>query len=511
MNFKVDADSLNLSDGTAKSLSASTNWNFFLTGDLNFNSALNGGTLKKIGSGNLTYLSRTGSAVVNATAVYARLYDATGNYSSPYGTAPTITYGFYDAAVGGNNVNAVATGTVGGTGTLRTATSTPATFPLTYASGLTVTSANYLLMGAGATTNWTVVPKPVTITLTPPAATYNGVTTYANLVNGTAYAKTAMVGTDALASITKTATLVGGGAANGVAQGGAYVITPSLAVMKTGTASNYNFIYTAANGTVQKAPLTMTANDASILLGQGDPAFTARYTGFVNGETASVLTTPTVTRFGADAAAGTYAGVLRPSATSNNYDIATVNGTFTIVPADTLLIKVSDLNKTYGAAPNYAITSAEYLTAGNVVRTVNVTATGGGHFTYTDGLIPTPTTGSFDLSSAATANSDVNNYAITLSNFTKVGNNFTVATPSVQSGNLAVVPLAATLSPTLTVSKTYDGTTAATGAVSITNKVGTDDVSVSGTGVTAARIVPGSAPITAAAGRGSGLLSFQRR
>ena len=481
MNFKVDADSMNLSNGTAKNLTST--WNFFLTGNLNFNSAVNGGTLKKIGSGNLTYLSRTGTAVVNVTGVYVRLYDATGNYSSPYGTAPTnLTYGFYDAAVGGTLVNPTYTGAVAWTGTVPTATSTPATFPLTYASGLTVTSANYLLMGAGATTNWTVVPKPVTITLTPPAATYNGVTTYANLVSGTTYANTAMVGTDSLLSITKTATLVGGGAANGVAQGGAYVITPSLAVMKTGTASNYNFIYTAANGTVLKAPLTMTANDASILLGQGDPAFTARYTGFVNGETAAVLTTPTVTRFGADAAAGSYAGVLRPSATSNNYNIATVNGTFTIVPTDTLFVKVSDLNKTYGAAPNYAITSAEYLTAGNVVRTVNVTATGGGHFTYTDGLIPTPTTGSFDLSSAATANSDVNNYAITLSNFTKVGNNFTVATPSVQSGNLTVVPLAATLSPTLTVSKSYDGTTAATGAVSITNKVGTDDVSVSGTG-----------------------------
>ena len=465
------------------------------SGNLTFGKALSGttgsSTYVKVGSGTLTMPAPTGMTL--KTGIFARLRDPTGNdFSSVYGDTPDYTFGFYDSATGGNLVNVLPAnytlGTLAWTGTQPVAGSATGNYSLTYASGLTVTSPSYVLMPGGGATTWTVAPKPVTVSLARPDFTYNGATTYASLAAGaTITTNTPLVGGDAIDSVVRAATLVGGGAANGVAQGGSYMVTPSNAAMRVGNANNYIFSYSPVTGTVLKAPLTMTANDASKLLGQADPAFSARYVGFVNGETEAVLTSPTVTRTDAGApntSAQTYPGLLQPSATSDNYAITPVNGAFTIVPADTLLIKVANVNKTYGTAPTYTVTSAQYLKSGDLIplKNVTVTSAGGGHFTFTDGLAPTPTTGSFDLVSSATANSDVSNYAITVANFTKTGNNFSVATPVVQAGNLAVVPLTATLAPTLTVSKQYDGSTAATGVVAITNKVGSDDVSVSGIG-----------------------------
>src|SRR6266850_4531053 len=67
---------------------------------------------------------------------------------------------------------------------------------------------------------------------------------------------------------------------------GTYSITPGL-----GTLSVTNYVFSFVNGqlTVTKAGLTVTANNASRNFGDPDPAFTASYTGFVNGDSAGVL------------------------------------------------------------------------------------------------------------------------------------------------------------------------------------------------------------------------------
>ena len=54
---------------------------------------------------------------------------------------------------------------------------------------------------------------------------------------------------------------------------GTYAITPSGA-----TASNYNFNYVSGTLTINKAPLTITAEDQSKTYGNYDPAFTASMT-----------------------------------------------------------------------------------------------------------------------------------------------------------------------------------------------------------------------------------------
>ena len=90
-----------------------------------------------------------------------------------------------------------------------------------------------------------------------------------------------------------------------------------------------------ANFTIEKAPLTITANDYSINQKDEFPAFEATYSGFVNGETESVMTTlPSFTCSAADTETlGTY--TITPSgATAQNYDISYVLGTLTINPVE---------------------------------------------------------------------------------------------------------------------------------------------------------------------------------
>jgi filamentous hemagglutinin family protein len=250
----------------------------------------------------------------------------------------------------------------------------------------------------------------------------------------------------------------------------------------TGTDSgNYQLSFVPGTGTINKATLTMTASDASKLIGQADPTFAYTLNGFVNGETVASagVTGLSVSRTGGDTAAGTYTGVLVPTfATHANYQLNAVNGNFTIVPADKLLITLASSTKSYGdALPTLTAASAQYVTsAGNTLRTVTLTPTSGGHYTFNDGL---GTTGSFDVVTAATSTSTVGNYAVTLANFTQSGSNF--STQNTQNANLAITQRLITLGAG-TVSKVYDGTTAASGSIAISNKVGSDDVSLSGTG-----------------------------
>ena len=84
--------------------------------------------------------------------------------------------------------------------------------------------------------------------------------------------------------------------------------------------------------TVAKAPLTITANDATRTVGDANPTFTASYEGFVGDDDASVLTTgPTFTcEATTESSAGTY-DITVSGAEAANYEMTYVNGTLTIV------------------------------------------------------------------------------------------------------------------------------------------------------------------------------------
>jgi MBG domain (YGX type)/Abnormal spindle-like microcephaly-assoc'd, ASPM-SPD-2-Hydin len=97
------------------------------------------------------------------------------------------------------------------------------------------------------------------------------------------------------------------------------------------TSTNYTITYVPGTLAVTPAPLTVTANNATRVVGAANPTFTVTYTGFRNGDTAASLggtlsctTTATVT-----SPAGTYP-ITCSGQTSTNYTITYVPGTLTV-------------------------------------------------------------------------------------------------------------------------------------------------------------------------------------
>ena len=119
---------------------------------------------------------------------------------------------------------------------------------------------------------------------------------------------------------------------------------------------NYDIVYEPGTLTVTKAPLTVTVNDTTRTYGSQNPAFSVRYEGLKNGETAPAWATGL--SFTTDATAksnvGTYDVSLNCEA--QNYDVSIRNGRLTITPA-TLTIKAEDASRTYcDDAPEYTFT-----------------------------------------------------------------------------------------------------------------------------------------------------------
>src|SRR5262249_30009095 len=100
--------------------------------------------------------------------------------------------------------------------------------------------------------------------------------------------------------------------------------------------------------TVTPASLTVTADDKSKVYGQPNPTLTARYTGFVNGDTPASLTTPPTltTPATTGSGAGTYP-ITAGGASSPDYTIGYVPGTLLVTPAP-LTIRADDKVKVAG-------------------------------------------------------------------------------------------------------------------------------------------------------------------
>lgn len=98
-----------------------------------------------------------------------------------------------------------------------------------------------------------------------------------------------------------------------------------------GTGDNYAGEW-VMNFTIQKAALTVTANNKSVTFGDDAPTYTESYDGFVNNETKAVLSGTLA--FACDyvknqTAAGTY-DITPSGLTSSNYDITFTKGTLTV-------------------------------------------------------------------------------------------------------------------------------------------------------------------------------------
>ena len=117
--------------------------------------------------------------------------------------------------------------------------------------------------------------------------------------------------------------------------------------------SNYTLGTVSGSFIIGKATLTITSNNASMTYGSSVPVFTHTPTGFVNSETAAVISgTVSHTTTGTSSSnVGTY--VITPSVSSlsaTNYTFTPVNGTLTIGPA-TLTATGRTGSATYTGSP----------------------------------------------------------------------------------------------------------------------------------------------------------------
>jgi hypothetical protein len=243
---------------------------------------------------------------------------------------------------------------------------------------------------------------------------------------------------------------------------------------------------------VNKANLTVTAKDDSKFIGEADASGFAgvRYTGFVAGQTASVLSgAATVVRSNAgEGAARTYAGVLSAAGStlsSNNYNLIYEAGNYTIVPADQLLIRLSDASTTYGTAPSYTLSSVQYKssTGSSVVDLTSRAAVSTGAFTLSDGaggntaLTLGPVAASLSSAGQVAAGS----YQVGASSVTNTSANYGNTVNIV--GALTVEPKTLTPEATSGLSKVYDGTTSMSSlGFGLTGVVGADAVRATGVG-----------------------------
>jgi hypothetical protein len=113
---------------------------------------------------------------------------------------------------------------------------------------------------------------------------------------------------------------------------GTYSIVP---VTTGANLANYNVVYVNGTLTVDKASLTVMPNNQSIVSGSALPSLSATITGFVNGDTQTVVTgSPALTTTASSSSpAGTYPIVATlGTLTATNYSFTFGTGTLTITP-----------------------------------------------------------------------------------------------------------------------------------------------------------------------------------
>jgi autotransporter-associated beta strand protein len=332
----------------------------------------------------------------NLTVTPAALLITAVNQTMVYGAAlPTLTAsysGFVDGDTAANlstlptlSTTAIASSHVGSYGITASAAADP-DYTISYLGGaVTVTTAALTITANNQTKAYGAALPSLTAS-------------YAGFVNG-----------DTAASLTTHPSLTT------TATASSHVSSNPQTISATGAVdANYSITYVAGSLVVTPVALTITPHSQSKVYGANMPILTARYSGFVNGDTSASLTTqPTL---GTAATAGTGAGdypINASGAADPDYSISSVAGTLDITQAP-LLITANNQTKYYGAD----------------LPTLTVSYTG---------FVNGDTAASFDtrptLSTTATAASDIGAYAITASG--AADPDYTI---SYVGGTLTVVP-----------------------------------------------------------------------
>lgn len=124
-----------------------------------------------------------------------------------------------------------------------------------------------------------------------------------------------------------------------------------------GTVKEMNVAFVGGTLIIKPAPLTIRANDVSIIQGEALPEYTFTCEGFLNNDMESDITLPSITCAASETSpVGTYPITLK-GGDALNYDICLINGTLTVGYAP-VTIKANDATMTYGdKLPTFTYTS----------------------------------------------------------------------------------------------------------------------------------------------------------
>jgi hypothetical protein len=280
------------------------------------------------------HAAASGQATIDVGA--APLTITASSTSTGYGQAPaTITPG-YSGFVNGDGASALTPGPSCSTPV------TAATHVGSYASSCSgALDPNYTISYVDGTV--AVTPATLTVTASSPTVSYGtGATVtagYSGFVNGD----------DASALPTAPSCSTTATASSPV---GSYPSSCS-----GGVATDYTFSYVPGSVTVAPVALTITASSTSTTYGVAPGGITPSYSGFVNGDDASAVTTAPIcsTAVTASTHVGSYASTCS-GAVAGNYTIGYVDGTVVVNPAS-LTVTASSTSTTYGVAPG-AITAS---------------------------------------------------------------------------------------------------------------------------------------------------------
>lgn len=287
------------------------------------------------GSTNLSnYSLPTSISGAVGTITKAHLTVTADNQSRLYGGAnPTFTQTISGYVNGENATSAGLTGSASGSSTA-TPTTAVGSAVITGSAG-TLAAANYDFAAVNGTL--TVSPAPLTITAN------NASKTYGQSPTLTAFTTTGLQNGETVGSVIETSA---GSSATASVSGGPYAIVPSAASGGSFNAGNYTITYVNGALTINRANATVTGNSASGTytgLPQSVSGFTV--SGLVNGESASVLSSPTAS--GATGTnAGSYTNTVSGNATDGNYSLTFQNSALTINPAP-LIVTTNNDNKMY--------------------------------------------------------------------------------------------------------------------------------------------------------------------
>ena len=271
------------------------------------------------GPNNTTYSAA--SVTQSFSIAPAVLTVAAGNLTINYGQQiPSLTNDYTVTGYVNGESPAVLNNTVPALSTTATSSSAPGTYPITVSTG-NLAATNYSFLYMPGTLTIKQATATISISNIPASATYGGfVPTYLYSGTGTP--------TKSTTSSTLTVCRVVGSSVIFVGVG-----TCTLSAHATATSTNAAVDGIPQSFIVNKALLTVTANNASRLYGAANPTFTAKYTGFVNSDTSAVVTgSPSLTTTATAASLpGSYPiAAAQGSLTAANYTFNFANGTLTI-------------------------------------------------------------------------------------------------------------------------------------------------------------------------------------